>query len=76
MGITRYDCRLDTRCPAYFHFSRGEISPLVLVVVAATTTMFAFRNNTSEQYQRNTDIVPKLFDIVPKAYFLDFQVIK
>jgi hypothetical protein len=38
-----------------------------LVVVAATTAIFTFRNNTSEQYQRNTDIIPKLFDIVPKA---------
>ena len=30
-------------------------------MVAATTTIFTFRNNTSEQYQRNTDIIPKLF---------------
>ena len=37
------------------------------MVVAATTTIFAFRNNASEQYQRNTDIIPKLFDIVPKV---------
>ena len=48
-------------------FSSGEIRPLVLVVVAATTTIFTFRNNASEQYQRNTDIIPKLFDIVPKV---------
>ena len=27
----------------------------------------------SEQYQRNTDIIPKLFDIVPKVYFADFS---
>lgn len=27
----------------------------------------------SEQYQRNTDIVPKLFDIVPKVYFAGFS---
>ena len=47
--------------------SRGEIRPLVLVVVATTTTIFIFRTNTSEQYQRNTDIIPKLFDIVPKV---------
>ena len=26
-----------------------------------------YRNNASEQYQRNTDIIPKLFDIVPKV---------
>ena len=37
------------------------------MVVAATTTIFTFRNNASEQYQRNTDIIPKLFDIVPKV---------
>jgi hypothetical protein len=40
---------------------------------SATTTIFIFRNNASEQYQRNTDIIPKLFDIVPKAYFLGFS---
>ena len=40
---------------------------LILLVVVATTTIFTFRNNASEQYQRNTDIIPKLFDIVPKA---------
>ena len=27
----------------------------------------------SEQYQRNTDIIPKLFDIVPKVYFAGFS---
>ena len=48
-------------------------SPLVLVVVAATTTIFTFRNNASEQYQRNTDIIPKLFDIVPKVNFAGFS---
>ena len=40
---------------------------MILLVVIATTTIFTFRNNASEQYQRNTDIIPKLFDIVPKA---------
>ena len=53
-----------------FSFSSGQKDHLILVVVAATTTIFTFRNNTSEQYQRNTDIIPKLFDIVPKAYFI------
>ena len=47
--------------------SMGQKDHLILVVVAATTTIFTFRNNTSEQYQRNTDIIPKLFDIVPKV---------
>ena len=28
-----------------------------MVVVAATTTIFTFRNNASEQYQKNIDIV-------------------
>ena len=37
------------------------------MVVAATTAIFTFRNNTSEQHQRNTDIIPKLSDIVPKV---------
>ena len=50
-----------------FSFSSGQKDHLILVVVAATTTIFTFRNNTSEQYQRNTDIIPKLFDIVPKV---------
>ena len=50
-----------------FSLFKGEIRPLVLVAVAATTTIFTFRNNASEQYQRNTDIIPKLFDIVPKV---------
>ena len=50
-----------------FAFSSGQKDHLILVVVAATTTIFTFRNNTSEQYQRNTDIIPKLFDIVPKV---------
>ena len=50
-----------------FSFSSGQKDHLILVVVAATTTIFTFRNNASEQYQRNTDIIPKLFDIVPKA---------
>ncbi len=52
-----------------FSFSSGQKDHLILVVVAATTTIFTFRSNASEQYQRNTDIIPKLFDIVPKAYF-------
>ena len=56
-----------------FSFSSGQKDHLILVVVAATTTIFTFRNNTSEQYQRNTDIIPKLFDIVPKAYFIRFS---
>ena len=50
-----------------FLFSSGQKDHLILVVVAATTTIFTFRNNASEQYQRNTDIIPKLSDIVPKA---------
>ena len=50
-----------------FSFSSGQKDHLILVVVASTTTIFTFRNNASEQYQRNTDIIPKLFDIVPKA---------
>jgi len=56
-----------------FSFSSGQKDHLILVVVAATTTIFTFRNNTSEQYQRNTDIIPKLFDIVPKVYFAGFS---
>jgi hypothetical protein len=56
-----------------FSFSSGQKDHLILVVVAATTTIFTFRNNASEQYQRNTDIIPKLFDIVPKAYFIGFS---
>ena len=56
-----------------FSFSSGQKDHLILVVVAATTTIFTFRNNTSEQYQRNTDIIPKLFDIVPKVYFSGFS---
>ena len=56
-----------------FSFLSGQKDHLILVVVAATTTIFIFRNNASEQYQRNADIIPKLFDIVPKAYFLGFS---
>ena len=57
-----------------FSFSSGQKDHLILVVVVtATTTIFTFRNNASEQYQRNTDIIPKLFDIVPKAYSLGFS---
>ena len=49
-----------------FSFSSGQKDHLILVVVAATTTIFIFRNNASEQYQKN-------IDIVPKAYFLGFS---
>ena len=56
-----------------FSFSSGQKDHLILVVFAATTTIFTFRNNASEQYQRNTDIIPKLFDIVPKVYFAGFS---
>ena len=38
-------------------FSSGQKDHLILVVVAATTTIFTFRNNASEQYQKNIDIV-------------------
>ena len=40
-----------------FSFSSGQKDHLILVVVAATTTIFTFRNNASEQYQKNIDIV-------------------
>ena len=40
----------------FFTFSSGQKDHLII-----------YRNNASEQYQRNTDIIPKLFDIVPKA---------
>ena len=56
-----------------FTLSSGQKDHLILLVVVATTTIFTFRNNASEQYQRNTDIIPKLFDIVPKAYFIRFS---
>ena len=40
-----------------FSFSSGQKDHLIMVVVAATTTIFTFRNNASEQYQKNINIV-------------------
>ena len=58
-----------------FARSSGEYRHLILVRVSATRTISVFRNNVSEQYQKNIDIVrnnikeiPTLFRTISKKY--------
>ena len=51
-----------------FSFSSGQKDHLILVVVAATTTIFTFRNNASEQYQKNIDIVRNNIKEIPTLF--------
>jgi len=73
-----------------FLLSSYQKDHLILVVVAATTTIFTFRNNASEQYQKNIDIVRNNIKEIPTLFrnfltlfrkyilqaFQAFQVIK